>query len=121
MSEGDLVYIESPYAKSESGTVEDHVEYAKLCMLDCFKRGEFPFVSHLLYPQVLDDLTPKERKKGMKAGEVWATYADLRVVYTDQGKTRGMMYGIRKAGQIGQKIEHRSLWEEETDNSLDST
>ena len=113
MAKGDLVYVESPYAESESGTVEDHIEYAKLCMTDCIRRGEFPFVSHLLYPQVLDDLTPVERKQGMIAGEAWATYADLRVIYTDQGETNGMAWGERKAVKLGQKIEHRSLYEQD--------
>jgi len=114
VAKGDLVYIESPYAESESGTVEDHVEYAKLCMIDCIQRGEFPFVSHLLYPLVLDDLTPAERKQGMSAGEAWATYADLRVVYIDQGETSGMAWGIRKATKLGQKLEQRSLYERDT-------
>lgn len=112
---GDLVYIESPYAESESGSVEDHLEYAKLCMKDCFERGEFPFASHLLYPQILDDLEPEERKLGMSSGEAWATYADMRVIYLDQGATSGMAYGIRKAGKLGQKIEYRSLYGEEVD------
>ncbi len=111
MAKGELVYIESPYAASEGFSIEDHVEYAKLCMKDCLDRGEHPFVSHLLYPQVLDDLTPAERRQGMKAGEAWANYADLRVVYTDQGQSRGMDWGIARAEKAGQTIDYRSLEE----------
>lgn len=109
---GDLVYIESPYAESESGSVEAHVEYAKLCMLDCLRKGEHPFVSHLLYPQVLDDLQPSERKMGMKSGMAWAEYSDLIAVYTDQGYTSGMNWGIGRAEKAAQRIEYRSLYEE---------
>lgn len=109
MAKGDLVYIESPYAKSKDFSVEDHVEYAKLCMLDCFRRGEFPFVSHLLYPQVLDDLTAEERKLGMKAGEAWATYADIRVFYIDKGVSKGMTLGEHNAATLGQRVERRTL------------
>lgn len=110
---GDLVYIESPYAKSESGTVEDHEEYARLCLLDSMKRGEYPFLSHLLYPQVLDDLEKSERKQGMISGRKWAEYADLIAIYTDQGITKGMEWGINSAKKHGQKVEHRSLYEEQ--------
>jgi hypothetical protein len=112
MAKGDLVYIESPYAESESGSVEDHVEYAKLCMIDCIKKGEFPLASHLLYPQILDDLDPSERRQGMRGGEAWASIADIRAVYTDQGESRGMTWGIRNASKLGQKTEYRSLHED---------
>lgn len=112
MAKGDLVYIESPFAESESGSVEDHTEYARLCMIDCIKKGEFPLASHLLYPQVLNDLDPSERRQGMRGGEAWATQADLRVVYTDQGESNGMAWGIRNAAKLGQRIEYRSLQED---------
>jgi len=111
VARGELVYIESPYAGDEEFSVEDHIEYAKLCMKDSLERGEHPFVSHLLYPQVLDDLTPDERRQGMKAGEAWAGYADLRAVYVDQGQSRGMDWGISRAEKQGQRIEYRSLYE----------
>jgi len=115
MAKGDLIYIESPYAESESGSVEDHVEYAKLCMKDCLLREEHPFASHLLFPQVLDDLNAKERKAGMMAGKAWGTYADIVAVYTDQGVTTGMGWGIRNAENLGITIEYRTLTENEND------
>jgi hypothetical protein len=108
---GELVYIESPFAASEDFTVEDHVEYAKLCLKDSLERGEYPFVSHLLYPLVLDDLAPPERRQGMKSGEAWAQYADLRAVYVDKGQSRGMDWGIARAEKAGQKIEYRTIEE----------
>ena len=114
---GELVYIESPYAASDGYTIEDNIEYAKLCMKDSLERGEFPFVSHLLYPLVLDDLAPAQRRLGMQAGESWAGYADLRAVYFDQGQSRGMDWGIARAEKQGQRIEYRSL-NEESDSPL---
>jgi len=117
MATGDLVYIESPYAETEARSVEDHVEYAKLCMLDCLRRGEHPFSSNLLFPQVPEDLEPElskeDKRTCMKAGMHWAEYADLRVIYTDMGISKGMEWGIAKAGALGQKIEYRKLGEKE--------
>lgn len=42
-----LVVVESPYA----GDVERNVAYAKRCVLDCLKRGEAPYASHLFFTQ----------------------------------------------------------------------
>ncbi len=116
MSKGDLVYIESPFAKSATNSVEDHEEYARLCMIHSLELGEFPFASHLLYPQVLDDLVVIDRKAGMRAGESWALYADIRAIYTDLGTSRGMNWGEANATKLGQKIEYRSIHEEDTDD-----
>jgi hypothetical protein len=42
--------------------------YARAAMLDCLLRGEAPYLSHLLYTQVLDDDVAEERKLGIDAG-----------------------------------------------------
>lgn len=47
---------------------ERNTWYARAAMLDCLLRGEAPFLSHLLYGQVLDDDVPADRKLGMEAG-----------------------------------------------------
>ena len=47
----------------------------------------------------------------MLSGEAWASLADLRVVYTDQGETKGMAWGIRHAKGLGQQVEYRTLVE----------
>lgn len=65
------VIIESPYA----GDVERNVEYARQCLLDSLRRGEYPIASHLLYTQVLDDLKPSERHTGIEAGLAWLDVA----------------------------------------------
>lgn len=99
------VIIESPYA----GDIERNIKYAKRCMWDSLKRGEAPFLSHLLYPQVLDDTNPDERELGMKAGFEWGRGAELTAVYVDYGITPGMGDGIVEAWRRRRKCECREI------------
>lgn len=102
-----LVALESPYA----GDVERNLRYARACMLDCFRRGEAAFASHLLYTQegVLDDTIPEQRKLGMEAGMLWSEQAKKSVVYTDLGMSSGMKFGIERATLAGRPVEYRTL------------
>lgn len=101
------VIVESPYA----GNIWENEEYARACMADCFRRGEVPYASHLLYtqPGVLDDTNPIERRIGMEGGFIWAEAGDRRVVYVDLGVSSGMKEGIKHAESIGQPVEFRML------------
>lgn len=102
----ELVIIESPYA----GDVERNVAYAKACMLDCIKRGEIPFASHLLYTQVLDDDDPQQRKLGIEMGvSLGLGYADKIAFYVDLGISPGMEYAMDIYEEHGIKTETRSL------------
>lgn len=102
-----LVILESPFA----GNIEQHIEYARKCMRDCFMRGEYPFASHLLYTQegILDDNITKERNLGICAGLEWGKNAVKTVVYTDFGISKGMEYGIELAIKEGRDVEYRKL------------
>ena len=103
-----IVIVETPYA----GNVDRNVVYAKAAMLDCLERNEWPFASHLLYPQVLDDTNPDERAMGIQAGFGIAAalgYQAKRVVYYDLGVSAGMRSGIEHAALNHQEIEFRSL------------
>lgn len=102
-----LVVIESPFA----GEVDENIRYARACMSDCIARGEAPFASHLLYtqPGILDDDKPDERMLGIHAGFAWGEKAELTVVYTDRGISKGMHYGIEAATKAGRAIEYRQL------------
>lgn len=108
------VIVESPY----SGDIETNTQYAQEAMQDCLKRGEAPFLSHLLYTQVpkvgfvSDDDKKHEligRDAAMKAGWAWGAKADKTVVYADRGMSSGMKAGIEAAKKVGRPVEFRSL------------
>jgi hypothetical protein len=100
-----LVILESPFA----GDVERNTLYARRALKDSLMRGEAPIASHLLYPQVLDDLIPSERQLGIDAGLAWRKVAEATVVYQDYGISPGMEYGIMLAQERGILIEYRSI------------
>ena len=99
------VIIETPF----SGDQIKNKAYARECMLDSLNRGESPFLSHLLYPQVLDDNDPRQRKLGIEAGLAFGKLCDKTVVYTDLGISHGMDIGIFEAEECGRPIEMRTL------------
>ncbi len=101
------VVIESPYA----GDVGYNLRYLRACMADCLRRDEAPYASHGLYtqPGVLDDGKPIERELGIVAGFAWRDVADLTVVYTDLGVTKGMQCGVDDATRKGRPVEFRTL------------
>jgi len=108
-----LVIIESPLR----GDREKHKFYARLCMLDCLRRGEAPFALHVLYdhPDVLDDTKPDQRTLGMQAGFAWGAKADLCAVYEDINIWEGTLYssgmidGIERAKKAGIQVVVRHL------------
>lgn len=110
-----LVIVESPFgtrpdgSRAGSAEISGNIEYARAAMRDCFSRGEAPYASHLLYPQIFDDAKPEERAAGMNAGWEWMRRADLVAVYTDRGITGGMLGGIERAQRLRIPIEHRSI------------
>jgi hypothetical protein len=71
-----MIYVASPYA----GDVERNTEYAKLACRTVMEQGHAFFAPHLLYPAILDDSNPRERRLGMSMGlamlsrcdELWA-------------------------------------------------
>lgn len=124
--------IESPLGTKPDGSrcspeeFAKNQEYVNACMLDSFRRGEYPFASHGIYPHCLKDALPEERKLGMEAGFAVAKalynacqldpytltkMADccIAVVYTDRGITSGMKQGIEKHTDLGMKLEFREL------------
>lgn len=88
-----LVVIESPYA----GDTAKNILYAQLCCIDSLDRGEYPYASHLFYPQIISDEDPLLRELGMEAGFAWGFHADMIAVYTDLGVSPGMEHGIVRA------------------------
>lgn len=110
------VMIESPY----SGDIEENTRYAILAMRDSLRKGEAPYLSHLLYTQhpergyvpdndAEDELSCVGRDAAIDAGQAWASKADYVVVYTDRGISTGMKYGIARAEKEGQVVKYRTL------------
>lgn len=99
------VVIESPLA----GDFRQNVRYARFCGLDCIRRGEAPYASHLMLTQFLDDASPEDRKIGMEAGFAWGEVGELVVVYQDLGISSGMQAGMQRALERGLPIEYRNL------------
>lgn len=99
------VILVSPYA----GDVDRNVAYAREAMLDCLRRGEAPFASHLLYPQALDDNDPESRALGLAAERAWIAVAEAMVVYQERGLSPGMTGAIAVALKAGLTIEYRRI------------
>lgn len=111
-----LVIIESPYfVKGDDVATHDNIRYAQSCMRDSLLRGESPFLSHLLYTQILDDNIPEERTMGIEAGLEWGKVAEVSIVYIDRGISPGMIKGIESARDKGRKIIFRNLYPENID------
>lgn len=100
-----LVIIESPFA----GGVTRNVEYARRALLHSLRQGEAPAASHLLYPQVLDDLDAHDRARGLAAGLAWAPHAEAAIFYVDHGISPGMRAAWAYYLSIGLVIETRKI------------
>jgi hypothetical protein len=107
--------IESPLGTRVDGSrcspeeFEANVQFARRCVEDSLLRGEAPFASHVIYPLVLDDATPEQRRMGMEAGFEWGTVAQQIAIYVDNGITPGMAEGIQKHKDNGLPLEFRYL------------
>jgi hypothetical protein len=78
-------------------------------MVDCLRRKEAPYASHLLMTQVLDDLVLEARTLGMQCGFLWAEVADIIAVYRDLGISEGMKAGIEQHDRRHVPVEYRNL------------
>ena len=85
-----------------------HVQYARLAMLDSLRRGEAPFISHLLYTQVWSE-DPEFREAGIRAGSEYLRVSETLAIYQALGVTDGMRVRIDLAEMNGIPIEYRSL------------
>lgn len=105
--------IESPFAGSTPDEHQRNIYFARLCLKDSLLRGEAPFASHLLYPQVLEDFAPEERALGIRCNIEWALKARNIAVYTTLGISPGMREGIEgavagfKQGSLDYRIVYR--------------
>jgi hypothetical protein len=103
------VVIESPLNGRDHLAIADNQAYALRAVIDCLRRGESPYASHLFFhrPELLDDLIPEQRTQGLLAGLTWAAQAEVCAVYLDRGLSDGMRVGIQQAVALGQRISLR--------------
>lgn len=112
-----IVSVESPFAPKigwdgalwDNPDFQANMSYAKAAMADSLRRGEAPLASHLLYPQVLNDMDPKERRLGLDASHEWRKRCDIIAVYSDRGISSGMLEAIKLAEVHGIALEYRSI------------
>lgn len=116
------VIVESPY----SGDIELNIYYARLCMLDSYKRNEAPFLGHLLYTQISKDMKDEflhdedeqkqlfGREHGLLCNYVWREKAKKTIFYTDLGWSSGMKQALEECYFLIQPMEERKIenWEE---------
>jgi len=111
----ERIIIESPVFTRGDGTrctpaeVEVNMRYLKRATLDSLRRGEAPFASCLIYPQVLDDALPEERKLGMEAGFAWAEDVKRVAFYAGHGTSAGVEQGLQKHVAEGRTVERRFI------------
>jgi hypothetical protein len=111
ISRRPVVIVESPFA----GDVEVNKRYAIKACADCFARGEAPFASHLLYPQILDDhakIAKTDRETGITSGYAFWPIARLIAFYIDRGWSPGMQRAKERAVNLGYRWEERTIKEQ---------
>jgi len=100
--------LESPLrGKTEDAKI--NLAYAQRALEDSLRRNEAPFVSHLLYTQVLDDDSYFERRIGIDCGNAWLLACRYLVVYLDLGITEGMSERIELAKSLGIPVVERRI------------
>jgi hypothetical protein len=103
------VIIESPFRGENAYQQERNHRYALMCLKDSLARNEAPFMSHLLYTQVLNERVQEERDFGINTGLIWGECAELTAVYTDNGISEGMQKGIDHAVSLNRPVEYRKV------------
>ena len=106
-----LIYVASPY----KGDIKKNIEYAKQACRYILNEGNAFFCPHLLYPQVLDDNDPEERKIGLKMGKQLLAKCDELWAFGDR-ISQGMFEEIEYARQNGipvKRIQNMDIVQEE--------
>lgn len=114
------VCLETPFR----GDYERNIRYADACLLDSLRRGECPFLGHLIYPRVLDDAIDVHRDLGIACHIGWLLASHLVVAYTDFGISHGMTLALDRAEVAGIPREFRTLglgWEKLLDGVTGTT
>lgn len=76
---GKRIGLLSPYGAKTQEKINENIEFIKKFARRVVLDGNYPYISHLVFPQFLDDNNPQERELGLMAGlaflelchEVW--------------------------------------------------
>ena len=97
-----LVYICSRYAGDVDKNVEAAIKYSRFAI----EQDAIPMTVHLLYPQILDDSNPKERKLGLFFGEVLLDVCRDMWIFGDGEYSSGMQKEYEHALKKGYTIRY---------------
>ena len=100
----NIIIIESPFSHP-TRTRDECVRYAQFAILDCLRRGEAPFASHLFYTTVLPE-DRESREMGLACRErIACATGGIVARYVDLGTTPGMF----RAADCTATVEERRL------------
>lgn len=92
------VYVASKYKGDTDGNVKAAIGYAQVVI----GKGYMPVVSHLMYPQILCDDDPEERRLGLSFGLALLRMCDEVWVFGEVSE--GMALEIKEARRLQKKI-----------------
>lgn len=93
------VYIVSKYAGNIEQNTAAAVTYARYAI----EKKRIPVVSHLLYPQILDDGDPQQRELGLLFGQALLAMCDEVWVFGTEHST-GMQAELHEARRMKKRI-----------------
>ena len=103
------VIIESPYRASTRTLARRNMAYMIAALRDSIKRGEAPFLSHMMYTSALDDDDPTERRLGIELGYTWWPFVEAICFYCDLGWSEGMVNAKLRANYYNIVVEERYI------------
>lgn len=107
-----IVYICSPYAGDADGNIKAARRYSRHAV----DKGYIPIAPHLLFPQFLNDDSPKERELGLffgnvlmsKCSEVWVFGSTISVgMATEIKRARWKSYRLRYFNENCEEVMER--------------
>lgn len=99
-----LIFVASPYA----GDIKMNTEFAKEACRFVKNEGHAFFAPHLLYPFILNDDRPDERRCGMEMGLAVLARCDELWVFGSV-VSDGMVTEVREAARLGIPVRYFEL------------
>ena len=108
------VCIESPLA----GDFATNIAYARACLRYCLEQGVSPYASHLLLPQVYDDLDEAQREAGIQAGLAMGDRCIARWFFMDLGMSPGMQRAWDREAEALRRLIEKPPTDEDGESSI---